>query len=214
MGLSLLPGPSSILRRTACYIRRLRWLVRRLGTSGKNSSARCCARKGVRCRQGRLGGRSSRRLMNATGSVRRVKQRTDGVLVDQRLVLFPTLAVCALSQFPLARLQRQDFFFHRAFGDQLVDEYRLVLADSVGAIGGLVFDGRIPPRVVVDDSVGLDQVQPHAAGLEAEQEQGDFAVAKALDGLVALASLAGQLGVSDAALVQFRLDQAQHAREL
>jgi hypothetical protein len=40
----------------------------------------------------------------------------------------------------------------------------------VGAVGGLVFDGRVPPRVVVDHRVGRGQVEADAAGLQADQE--------------------------------------------
>ena len=35
----------------------------------------------------------------------------------------------------------------------------LGLTDAVGAVGRLVFDGGVPPRVEVDDGVGRGQVQ-------------------------------------------------------
>ncbi|MEF3698791.1 MAG: SPOR domain-containing protein, partial [Desulfolutivibrio sp.] len=41
----------------------------------------------------------------------------------------------------------------------LVGEDLAFLADAVGAVGGLVFHGRVPPRVVVDDVVRAGQVQ-------------------------------------------------------
>jgi hypothetical protein len=38
-------------------------------------------------------------------------------------------------------------------GDEAVYLDRFVLADAVGAVCGLVFDGGVPPAVVVDDVV-------------------------------------------------------------
>ena len=58
----------------------------------------------------------------------------------------------------------------RAAGDQPVHLDRLGLADPVGAVGGLLLDGRVPPAVDVDDVVGAGQVEPGAAGLERQQE--------------------------------------------
>src|SRR5690606_20078931 len=43
------------------------------------------------------------------------------------------------------------------FDDQSVDQDGFVLPDAVGAIGGLVFDGGIPPRIVVDDGIRLGE---------------------------------------------------------
>ena len=40
-------------------------------------------------------------------------------------------------EFGFARLQGLDFFFDGAGTDQPVHEHRLVLADAVGAVGGL-----------------------------------------------------------------------------
>ena len=40
----------------------------------------------------------------------------------------------------------------------------------MGAVGRLVLDGRVPPRVVMDDRVGRRQIEAGAAGLEADQE--------------------------------------------
>ena len=75
----------------------------------------------------------------------------------------------------------------RAADDQLVDEDRLVLADAVGAVGGLVLDRRVPPRVVVDDGVGGGQVEADAAGLEADQEDRHLAGLEAADRRFAVA---------------------------
>ncbi len=39
----------------------------------------------------------------------------------------------------------------------------LLLADAVGAVGGLILRSHVPPRVVVDDDIGRGQVQAGAA---------------------------------------------------
>ena len=46
------------------------------------------------------------------------------------------------------------------------------LADAVGAVGGLVLHRRVPPAVEVEDVVGGGQVEPGAAGLERQDEDG------------------------------------------
>jgi len=84
----------------------------------------------------------------------------------------------------------------------------------VGAVGGLVFDRRVPPRVVVDDGVGGGQVEADAAGFQADQENRDFAFLEAAHGCFAVGRVAGQCDVGQAEDVQFLLDQRQHAGEL
>ena len=48
--------------------------------------------------------------------------------------------------------------------------HRPGLADPVGAVGGLLLDGGVPPAVEVDHVVGAGEVEPGAAGLERQQE--------------------------------------------
>jgi hypothetical protein len=52
---------------------------------------------------------------------------------------------------------------------------------AVGAVGGLVFNRRVPPGVVMDHRVGLGEIQAHAAGFEADEKQRHFARGKALN---------------------------------
>jgi hypothetical protein len=78
----------------------------------------------------------------------------------------------------------------------------LGLANAVGAVGGLGFHGRVPPRVVVDDGVGLRQVQAHATGLQADQEERHGAAGELLDQRVAVLALAGEFDPGDIALLQ------------
>ena len=65
-------------------------------------------------------------------------------------------------------LQVQNFFFHGGFGDQFVDKYRPVLADTMGPVGRLIFCGRVPPGVVVNDRVCSGQVEARAASFQTD----------------------------------------------
>ena len=81
--------------------------------------------------------------------------------------------------FPL--LELVDAVLDGSVADQLVDEDGLVLADAVCAVGGLVFGGRIPPRVVVDDAVGGGEVETGATGFQGNEEDGDVLVLEAVN---------------------------------
>ncbi len=48
--------------------------------------------------------------------------------------------------------------------DEAVDEDVLVLADAVGAVGGLSLDGGIPPEVIVDDMACGSEIETGACG--------------------------------------------------
>jgi len=54
------------------------------------------------------------------------------------------------------------------FGDQFDAIHRTFLSDAVRAVGRLIFNGRVPPRVVVDHHVGPGQVESASARLEAD----------------------------------------------
>ena len=87
-----------------------------------------------------------------------------------------------------AKVQGEDRHVDRGLGDEPVDRDRAGLADAVGAIGGLVFDGRVPPGVEVDHVVGAGEVEAGAAGFQRDQEH--VAVA-GLEQIHLLASLGG-----------------------
>ena len=78
-------------------------------------------------------------------------------------------------------------------GDQPVDEHRPVLADAVGAVGGLGLDRRVPPGVAQEHVIGRGQVQAHAARLERDQHHRRSALAlEAVDHLAAIPGAAVQ----------------------
>lgn len=49
--------------------------------------------------------------------------------------------------------------FQRACGDEFMHLDVALLADAEGAIGGLIFNGWIPPAVEVENVVGARQIQ-------------------------------------------------------
>ena len=58
-----------------------------------------------------------------------------------------------------------------AFADEVVGDDGAGLADAVGAVGGLVLDGGVPPAVVVDDVGGFGEGEAEGAGAEGEDEE-------------------------------------------
>ena len=88
-------------------------------------------------------------------------------------------------------LELEDAVLDGAAADELVDEDGLGLADAVGAVGGLVFRGGIPPRVVVDDGVRSGEIEAGAAGFEGDEEDGGRAFLEFLHEQGALLGLAG-----------------------
>ena len=81
-----------------------------------------------------------------------------------------------------ALLQGENFFLDGSDGDKLVNENGFGLADAVGAVGSLRFNGRIPPRIIMDDGIGGGEVEAGASGFEADQEQRNLAGLEGLDG--------------------------------
>ena len=112
-------------------------------------------------------------------------------------------------------LQLGDFFFDRVAADEAVGEDVARLAHAVGAVDGLGFDGRVPPGVEQEDVVGGRQVEAQAARFEADQEDAALRVGlEAVDPLLAVARLAVEVFVDDAAAVEVLFHDRQHAREL
>ena len=68
----------------------------------------------------------------------------------------------------------------------------------MGAVDGLGLDGGVPPGVEQVDVVGGRQVEAEAAGLEADEEDGDLRVGlEVLDPLGAVAGPAVEVFVGD-----------------
>src|SRR5450755_2936826 len=91
-------------------------------------------------------------------------------------------------QIALGALQLQNFLFDSIARDQAIGEDLVHLADAVGAVDGLGFDGGIPPGVEQKDVLGGGQVEAQSSSLQADEEQGaSRVVLEALDALLAIA---------------------------
>src|SRR5471032_1259549 len=75
-----------------------------------------------------------------------------------------------VGQVALVLVQVDNSFLDRVARHQPVDGHRPQLAHAVGAVRGLVFHRRIPPRVHVDHVVGGGQVDADAARFQADEE--------------------------------------------
>ena len=70
----------------------------------------------------------------------------------------------------------EDLLLDGVLGDEFDGLDGLFLADAVGAVGGLLLGGGIPPRVEVDNGVRAGEVEAGAAGFEGDEEGGDGSV--------------------------------------
>ena len=91
-----------------------------------------------------------------------------------------------VGQVTFGLVETEYFFFDGVLGDEVIDGDILLLPDAVGAVGGLLFDDGIPPRVEVDDIVGTGQVEPQSTGFETDEEEGAVARLEVADELLAL----------------------------
>ena len=76
-----------------------------------------------------------------------------------------------IDKFALLGVEFQDALLDGIGTDETTDGDVFVLPDAVGAVGGLVFRGGIPPRVKQDDVIRSGEVEPHAAGFERDEEE-------------------------------------------
>ncbi len=112
-------------------------------------------------------------------------------------------------------LEAEDFFFDGVLGDDAAGVDGFVLADAVGAVDGLGFDGGVPPGVEEVDVVGGGEVEAEAAGFEGDEEEGAGGVGlEMLDALLAVAGFAIEIFVDDAFGVEGGADDGEHAGEL
>ena len=111
-------------------------------------------------------------------------------------------------------LEFEDFFFDGAGGDEFVNGDGTLLTDAVGPVGGLGFDGGVPPWVEVDDGVGFGEVESVAAGFEADEK--DTFVRIGLESVDLGGAVGG--GAVDVTVVEVGgsdgfLEEAEHAGE-
>jgi hypothetical protein len=70
----------------------------------------------------------------------------------------------------LMGLERQDPLLDRVAGNQSVNQDRILLADPVGSVGGLVLYGGVPPRIEDVDVVCRGQIETDPSCLERQKE--------------------------------------------
>ena len=150
-----------------------------------------------------------------------VAQRVGGQLAEPRLA--GTGADHRVGERALVGDERIDPFFDGALAHQLVHEHRLGLPDAPRPVGGLVFDGGVPPPVVVHHSRCRGEVQARAARLQRHEQQrrggallelGHHAVATlTCDAAVQEGHVAAQAVVAEA-FAEVPLQQQAHLAEL
>jgi len=81
-------------------------------------------------------------------------------------------------------VEGEDLLFDSIFRDQSVNGHGAELAESVGSVSGLVFDGWVPPGVHVDDVIGGREVQTGAPCFKGDQEQVSVSGLEGIDGFL------------------------------
>ena len=76
-----------------------------------------------------------------------------------------------IGEFAFALLQLQYFFLDGVLGDEAIGEDLPGLADAVGAVDRLGFDGGVPPGIEEENVLRGRQIQAEAAGFEADEKQ-------------------------------------------
>src|SRR5579862_394708 len=115
----------------------------------------------------------------------------------------------------LALLQIPDFLFDSAAADQPVGDHGAVLANAVGAVDGLCFDGWIPPRIEEHDVRRCGEIEPSAPGFERDEKYAGLRIVlERRDDLLAPDGLTGEAVVFETARPQRRREQIQTADEL
>ena len=69
-------------------------------------------------------------------------------------------------------LKLENFFFDGIFADEAENKDVVLLAYAMSATHGLVFDGRVPPIVEENDTVGRGEVETETASLQTNQKSG------------------------------------------
>ena len=104
--------------------------------------------------------------------------------------------------------------FDGAIADEFMDEYGFVLADTVGAVGSLIFGGGVPPGIEVDHGVGGGKVEAGAAGFKGDEKNGDVLALEFLDEIIAVFGGSGEEEVGDAAGGELAFDERNHGGKL
>ena len=78
-------------------------------------------------------------------------------------------------------MQTENLLLDSTLGNKMIYSHILLLSDTVGAVCGLLFYGRVPPRIQMDDIVSACQVQPQTTSLETDKENRTGSMLKVID---------------------------------
>ena len=73
-------------------------------------------------------------------------------------------------------LKLENLFFDGIFADETENKDVVLLPYTMSATHGLVFDGRVPPIVEENDTVGRGEVETKATSLQTNQKSGKAAI--------------------------------------
>ncbi len=104
-------------------------------------------------------------------------------------------------------LKLENFVFDAVFADDAVGDDFFGLADAVGAVDGLGFDGGIPPGVEEEDVVGGGEIESDPAGFEADKKDGAVGSGlKAVNFSGAVFALSIEVRVGNVLLIELGFD--------
>src|SRR5207249_3237447 len=125
------------------------------------------------------------------------------------------LAEDVLDERGFAALELADFLFDAVFHQETISHDLAGLADAMGAVDGLHFHRRVPPRVEQHDVAGGREVQPKTAGLQGDQEdRRSVGVLKSLDQVPAILGVACEVKMRPVALFDRPAQNVEHGDEL
>lgn len=125
------------------------------------------------------------------------------------------LAEDRLGEVALALLEFENALFDGVLGDEAIGEDGAGLADAVGAVNRLGFDGGVPPGVEEIDVIGGGEIEAGAAGFQAKQEDGAIGIGlEMLDTFLTIRGGAVEILVLQARLIEARLQEREEAGEL
>ena len=112
-------------------------------------------------------------------------------------------------------LKDTDLFLDGVAGEESIGDHLVFLADPVGSVDGLVFDGGVPPWIVEDDIRCRGEVEAGTTRFEREHEDGwVLGGLEFLDFAFAILGLAGEVIVRAVVELEARLDEVEHGDEL
>ena len=119
-------------------------------------------------------------------------------------------------KLPLVLVQGEDLLLDGVLCHEPIDRHGPLLAEPVGSVGRLILDGRVPPRIHVDDVIGCRQIQSRTTGLERDQKQIPFASLEGINGFLSLGrwSRSIEVLVTDPDAIERFSQEAQVLNEL